>query len=201
MSTSPGPNHQIDVSIDETFHQCLPEDWLRSAVQAGLDFAVEQRDGVQVSVMVTGDDTLRDLNRQFRGLDEVTDVLSFSTAHAGHWEGESAGPEDMYLKPGDADEFPLILPPGELPPLGEVVLSYPQAQRQAAEHSRPVDTEVAHLVIHGLLHLVGHDHEEPGERAIMEAQEQAGLNAVSRMNVPQLDAPQLDAPQLETRRP
>ena len=129
MSVGPSPTHQIDVSIDGLFQDKINENWLKSVVQAGLDRAVEQRDGVQVSVLVTGDEMLRDLNRQFRGLDEVTDVLSFSTAHAGHWEGESDEPEDMYLKPGDADEFPLVLPPGELPPLGEVVLSYTQAER------------------------------------------------------------------------
>ena len=192
MSVSPGPAHQIDVSIDGPFQDKVTEDWLLSVVQTGLDNAVEQREGVQVSVLVTGDDMLRDLNRQFRGLDEITDVLSFSTAHAGHWEGESGGPEDMYLKPGDADEFPLILPPGELPPLGEVVLSYPQAVRQAAGHNRPIDMEVAHLIIHGLLHLVGHDHEEPEERAIMEARERTGLDAVSRINMRELDSPQLE---------
>ena len=192
MSVHPSSNHQIDTSIDEPFQEKVNEDWLISVVQAGLNYAVEQREEVQVSVLVTGDDTLRDLNRQFRGLDEVTDVLSFSTAHAGHWEGESDEPEDMYLKPGDADEFPLILPPGELPPLGDVVLSYPQAERQAAEHNRPADMEMAHLIIHGLLHLVGHDHEEAGERAIMESREWAGLDAVSRINMRELDSPQLE---------
>ena len=188
MSVGASSPHQIDVSIDGPFQDKVNENWLKSVVQAGLDAAVEQSDGVQVSLLVTGDDVLQELNRQFRGLDEATDVLSFSTTHAGHWEGDSEEPEDMYLKPGDTDEFPLILPPGELPALGEVVLSYPQAERQAAEYSRPVDTEVAHLVIHGLLHLVGHDHEAPEERAIMEARERAGLDAVSRMNMPQLEA-------------
>ena len=188
MSIVPRPDHQIDVSIDERFQDEVNEDWLLSVVQAGLEDAVEQREGVQVSLLVTGDDVLRELNRQFRGLNEVTDVLSFSSARAGHWEGESDEPEDMYLKPGDADDFPLILPPGELPPLGDVVLSYPQAGRQAVEHNRPVDLEVAHLIIHGLLHLVGHDHEVPEERTLMEARERAGLDTVSRINVPQMEA-------------
>ncbi len=187
MSVGPRPAHQIDVSIDGPFQDKVNENWLKSVVQAGLDAAVEQRDGVQVSLLVTGDDVLRELNRQFRGLDEVTDVLSFSTAHAGHWEGESDGPQDMYLKPGDTDDFPLILPPGELPPLGEVVLSYPQAERQAVEHNRPVDVEVTHLIIHGLLHLAGHDHEELEERALMESHERAGLDAVSRINMSQME--------------
>ena len=187
MSAGPSSTHQIDVSIDGLFQDRVNENWLKSVVQAGLDVAVEQRDGVQVSLLVTGDDVLRELNRQFRGLDEVTDVLSFSTAHAGHWEGESDGPQDMYIKPGDTDDFPLILPPGELPPLGEVVLSYPQAQRQATEHNRPVDMEVAHLIIHGLLHLAGHDHEELEECALMESRERVGLEAVSRINMTQME--------------
>ena len=171
------PAHQIDISIDEPFLQELSESWLRSVVEVGLE-AAGQEQGVQVSLLVTDDDMLRELNRQFRGLDEVTDVLSFSMEHAGHWEGESGQPEDRFMKPGDTDEFAWSLPPGELPPLGEVVLSFPQASRQAAEHGQPIDRELAHLIIHGLLHLVGHDHEEPEELERMQSLERAGLEAV-----------------------
>ena len=146
-----------------------------------MEVAVGQRQGAQVSLLVADDRTLRELNRRFRGLDEITDVLSFSTVYAGHWEGDSDAPDGSYLRPGDADVFDLPLPPGELPPLGDVALSYPQAERQAAERRHSPRREVAHLIIHGLLHLAGHDHEEPEERALMEARERAGMEAVSRL--------------------
>ena len=178
MSAHPNPVHQIDVSIDEQFAGEVSEAWLRSVVEVGLDAAVMQLSGVQVSLLLTDDSMLRDLNLQFRGLDEVTDVLSFSMDHPGHWEGESNEPNDRFQKPGETDEFAWSLPPGELPPLGEVVVSYPQASRQAAEHGQPVDRELAHLIVHGLLHLAGHDHEEPEEQARMQALERTGMEAV-----------------------
>ncbi len=178
MNVRPQPAHQIDISIDEPFLPELSESWLRSVVEVGLETAAGREQDVQVSLLVTDDDMLRELNRQFRGLDEVTDVLSFSMEHAGHWEGESGQPEDRFMKPGDTGEFAWSLPPGELPPLGEVVLSLPQASRQAAEHGQPIDRELAHLIIHGLLHLVGHDHEEPEESERMQSLERAGLEAV-----------------------
>lgn len=132
----------------------------------------------QVSVLVADDATIRELNREYRGLDEVTDVLSFSTSHPGHWEDEAEAPDDRYLKPGvlaGGDELLFVLPPDEPPMLGDIVVSYPQAQRQAQARKEPVAREVALLVIHGVLHLVGHDHVEPEETAVMQAKEQAAL--------------------------
>ena len=181
MGVRERPLHQIDISIDERYQAELSEPWLLSVIEAGLHTAVTQESAVQVSLLITDDDTLRELNLQFRGLDEVTDVLSFSMDHPGHWEGEFDEPEGRLLKPGDTDDFPLVLPPGEIPPLGEVVVSYPQARRQAAEHGQTAGREVAHLIVHGLLHLVGHDHEVTEERDRMEALERAGLEAVARM--------------------
>ena len=85
-----------------------------------------------MSLLITEDDTVRGLNAQFRGLDEVTDVLSFSSEHAGHWEGESE-------PPGETGGVDFVLPPGEPLPLGEVIVSYPQAQRQAEERGAPLE--------------------------------------------------------------
>ena len=62
--------------------------------------------------------------------------------------------------------------------MGEIVISYPQASRQAEALGRPVERELALLVVHGALHLVGHDHAEPGETARMQALEQAALSEI-----------------------
>ena len=172
------PIHQIDIIVAEPFQKELSEEWLQMVVEAGLEEAVAKDEAVQVSLLVAEDATLRNLNLQFRGLDEVTDVLSFSASHPGHWEGDAAEPEDRYLKPGDSNDFPFMLPPGEFPALGDVVISYPQAKRQAKEQNQPVDREMALLIVHGLLHLVGHDHEKSGERARMQAREGAAMAAV-----------------------
>ena len=94
--------------------------------------------------------------------------MSFSAEHRGHWEGESEPPED-------SEDFDFVTPPGELSPLGEVILSYPQAQRQAEQRGVPLEHELALLVVHGVLHLTGHDHLEPEEATLMQSKERSAL--------------------------
>jgi probable rRNA maturation factor len=91
-------------------------------------------DGTAVSILVTDDDEVRVLNRQFLGVDEATDVLSFPE--------ESGEPF-----PGDDPAY-----------LGDIAIALPTAARQAAELGHSLDAEVAHLLVHGLLHLKGYDH-------------------------------------------
>ena len=96
-----------------------------------------------VTVLLTGDDTLRDLNRQFADEDKVTDVLAFSGGA---------------VFPGDA---------ADAVPLGDIAISMPQARRQAAAAGHSEDREVAMLTAHGVLHLLGYDHAEPAEEREM----------------------------------
>ena len=72
-------------------------------------------------------------------------------------------------------------PPGEPSPLGEVIISFPQTIRQAQERNGPVEQELALLIIHGVLHLVGYDHMEPEDEAQMQAKERSALAAVSQL--------------------
>ncbi len=156
----------------------MGEEWLRSAVEAALRVAMPDGPVCQVGLVITDDQTVRGLNRDFRGLDEVTDVLAFSASHAGHWEGEAEAPGDCCVQSRDSGEPAFVLPPGQPPPLGEVIISYPQAQRQASERGEPLDQELALLIVHGVLHLAGHDHLEPQAAAEMQAKEQAALEAM-----------------------
>ena len=89
----------------------------------------------------------------YRGIDDATDVLSF----------DLATPAGFPARAGAAAQ------------LGEVVISYPTARRQAREAGQDVDGELAHLVVHGLLHLLGYDHERPREAREMQAREEAIL--------------------------
>jgi probable rRNA maturation factor len=114
---------------------------------------------VAVELVLADDATVRDLNRLYRGKDEETDVLSF----ASH-EGEA-----------------FLEAPGEAPSLGEVVVSVPYVERQVIEQRRwvpaaspiTVEGQLAHLLVHGLLHLIGLDHElgEAEEEAMREKEE------------------------------
>ena len=181
-------DRQIYLSVDEPFTSRVlndilgdslrntpgasAEDWLVDVANAALDVALDGTEAAQMSLLITNDDTIRGLNAQFRGLDEVTDVLSFSADHPGHWEGEAEPPEDI----GDLG---FVMPPGELPPLGEVIVSYPQAQRQAEQQGVPLEHELALLVVHGVLHLTGHDHLDPEETALMQSKERIALAALN----------------------
>lgn len=98
----------------------------------------------ELSLVLCDDPFIHALNRDYRGKDRPTDVLSFSMR-----EGEEADPDD--------------------PVLGDVVISLDTAARQAAEQGHPLDQEVRHLLVHGVLHLLGHDHEEDDEAAQMDA--------------------------------
>ena len=167
----PTPARQIDISVDEPFEALVSEAWLVRVMECALRAALPAEQPGQVGLLITGDATVQELNREYRGLDEVTDVLSFSATHAGHWEGDEP-PEDE----GEDLPFPdFVLPPEELPPLGEVIVSYPQTERQAEQRGEPVERELALLLVHGVLHLVGHDHLEPEETELMQARERVAL--------------------------
>ncbi len=178
---------QVYLSVEEPFSGSIlsdilgndqdtsPEDWLLGIAQAALDVALEGTEAAQMSLLITDDETVHSLNAQFRGLDEVTDVLSFSAEHPGHWKGEVEPPSDSVETGG----FDFVMPPGELSPLGEVIVSYPQAQRQAEERGAPLEHELALLVVHGVLHLVGHDHLDPEETELMQAKERTALTKLN----------------------
>ena len=170
---------EIDVSIDDPFRARLSEEWLRMVMIAGLAEALPEGGPAQVGLVITGDETVRDLNRRFRGLDEVTDVLSFSAEHSGHWGGEGEENGFPLQDPSDTDMPGFILPSEEPPPLGEVIISLPQTRRQAAERNVPLERELALLIVHGVLHLVGYDHLETEDLERMQSKERAALASVA----------------------
>ena len=179
MTHRPQPLGEIDVSIDEPFQGRLSEEWLRMVMTAGLGEALPEGGRTQVGLVITGDETVQDLNRRFRGLDEVTDVLSFSAEHSGHWGGEDEEDGFLLQDPDDMAMPGFILPAEELPPLGEVIISLPQTQRQAAERDVPLERELALLIVHGVLHLVGYDHLETEDLERMQSRERAALASMT----------------------
>jgi probable rRNA maturation factor len=153
MAEAGRPRYEVSILIEPSFRGLLNRSALRR-----LAVRVLRTEGVdppaEVSIVVTDDDTVRDLNRRYRGIDEPTDVLSF-----GH---EPTG-----------DSF--VTPPDGVRRLGEVILSWPTAERQAREACRTVQEEAAHLVLHGLLHLLGYDHEGLEDEHRMRAREEGLL--------------------------
>jgi len=159
----------IGIHVLDDFVDLVNEVDLTKAVVAAL-VASSAEDGASVSIVIAGDELVRELNDTHRGLDEHTDVLAFSFTHEGDYYGEE--------RPSAADDQGFVLPPGESEPLGEVIVSYPQAQRQAESAGHSLDQELTVLLIHGVLHLLGHDHMEPGDEAIMKPLEAQALAAL-----------------------
>ena len=154
---------RIDVQVFDEFKNVVSEGHVLEAVSAVLES--ESCDPhTQVSVVIADDDVVRELNLQHRGLDENTDVLSFSFTH----EGEYYGEEDRSARETDID---FVLPPTESndASLGEIIISYSQTRRQAERDGHPVDRELTVLLVHGVLHLLRYDHEEPDDEAVMKA--------------------------------
>lgn len=148
------------IQIDGPFRRLVDRRWLRRVVKRTL--ALEGVSSpVELGLAVTDPETIRQLNRSYRGRDEATDVLSFAFN-----EEPSSG------------AAPFVTPPNGLLHLGEVVLSYPQAVLQAEEQSHPVERELALLVIHGVLHLLGYDDDKPSVRRRMRAREEEILQGV-----------------------
>ena len=164
MSSSEQRAFDVSVQTIEEGLDLPPEGWVEGVVSLALE-AGEAPGGSGVSVVFAGDDVVRELNREHRGLDETTDVLAFSFAHEGEYYGEPDGRVPVDEMPGFA------LPPGQPEPLGEIVVSHPQAVRQADAGGRSVREELAALLVHGALHLLGYDHMEPDEEAVMKGLE------------------------------
>ena len=146
---------EIDVEVAPRYRSAVDEEWLRGI--AGRVLTAEGVSQAAVGVVVTGDAVVRDLNRRYRGEDAPTDVLSF------------------VLNEGAAE---FVLPPGESRRLGEVVVSLPTARRQAKQAGHSLERELALLIVHGLLHLLGYDHATGDEERVMRSREAALLTSL-----------------------
>lgn len=126
--------HTIAVHVDEGLESQVDSELLcRTALQTLHSQQIES--GCELAVVVTDDDTLRELNHRHRGIDAPTDVLAFA----------------------DEARDPFVEAPGELRYLGDVVVSFHRAAAQAAEAGHDTQAELQLLVVHGVLHLLGYD--------------------------------------------
>lgn len=142
-----------------------PEEIVEKAVLSSLDYE-ENPYECEVNVLFTDDARIREINRKERKIDRSTDVLSFPMA-----EYESPACFD-----GFDEMFDLFNPDtGELM-LGDIVLSLDHVIAQAEEYGHTPDRELAFLCVHSMLHLMGYDHMEDGEREVMEARQRAILS-------------------------
>lgn len=143
---------EVEIFVEEKFRGAMDVGWAKKIVRQIL-----KAEGVappyEVSLVFTDSETVQQLNRDYRGVDEPTDVLAFY----------------MLAQKGADSSF--ALPPDGVTRPGEVIISYPQAIEQAREQGHSTERELALLIVHGILHLLGYDHEEAEEESKMRARE------------------------------
>jgi probable rRNA maturation factor len=148
-------SYVVEIRIEKPYRaqQHLQLEALRRAAEATLRYH-RVAEACEVTVLVTGDETLRELNRRHRGVDASTDVLAF--------------PNEAHGSFVDAPGLPRYL--------GDVIISFPRAQVQAAEARNELLAELQLLVVHGVLHILGYDDQTAPERARMWRAQEAVLD-------------------------
>ena len=126
-------------------------DWLEERyneiAKAAFSY-LEIKENYEVDVSLVDDETIHQINRDYRNVDRVTDVISFAF-------NDDKDPKDQ-INSADVQKM-----------LGEILICLPQAKRQAAEIGNTLERELSFLFTHGLLHLLGYDHMKPEDEAIM----------------------------------
>ncbi|MDO8578703.1 MAG: rRNA maturation RNase YbeY [Dehalococcoidales bacterium] len=142
---------EINVDVDSRFAGCVKAKWLKSIIDRTLT-AQGLGNEAEVSLIVTGQRKIHELNKAYLEEDRPTDVLSFPMMEPAAKVGFVSAPDGKKH-------------------LGEVIVSFPQAVLQAEEHGHSVEREISILVVHGLLHLLGYDHAEAAPKREMQATE------------------------------
>ena len=141
----------INLFVKRTYQKSIDQKFL-SRVAEKIITLVELNEDVEVSIRIESDEVLHQLNHQYRGLDQPTDVLSFESG--------------------------MIDPETGMTSLGDILISYPTAEKQALEAGHPVENEIILLILHGILHLSGYDHSTQKEKDQMWQKQQSILTSL-----------------------
>ena len=154
------PQFAIEVQIDEAYAALVDAENLRAAAVTALQ--ANDVAEAELTIVVTSDDAVQQLNRDYRGIDAPTDVLSFAAQE----EADDAV-ADLALPPELAAEMDRYL--------GDIIIAYPYTTQQAAHFETSPAAELRLMVVHGVLHLLGDDHDSPEAEAAMWARQDAVL--------------------------
>ena len=127
----------INVQIDDEYKDLVPDEPLRLAALTVL--AHQQKPAeIEINILITSDDALQKINKEYRGIDEPTDVLSFESG--------------------------IVNPETEISILGDILISFSRANKQAIDQKHDLIEELQLLTVHGCLHLFGFDHQDKAEK-------------------------------------
>lgn len=149
----------IAIKIDRPYGAEVKRAWLKRVVIDTL--SMEKVADAEVSLVITSDEQIHEINRTYRKVDASTDVIAFALA-----EETTEG---------------FVSPPDGILHLGEVVVSFPTAVRQAAEIGHSVQEELDILIVHGTLHLLGYDHVLSGQARKMKNRERKILEYLKEL--------------------
>ena len=135
------------------------ESVIHRAIAAAAEFVTADVGETELAIMLTDDAGIRTLNRNWRGIDKPTNVLSFPAL-------QPSGPRG----PDDAPRM-----------LGDIAIAYETTRREADDEQKPFDNDLSHLTVHGFLHLIGYDHEKDDDAEAMETLEREIL---SQLGIP-----------------
>ena len=159
-------NYIIDVQINRRIQFPFTRHLLKKIIRTILNY--EKVDNpIEISCVITDDTTIQKLNRDYRKIDQPTDVLSFRL-----------GETELIT---DCASFPSL--PEDIPSLGDIIISYPTAVNQARRHHHNVKDELILLLTHGTLHLLGYDHESIGDRRKMQKREKTIIDHIKQMGL------------------
>ena len=161
--------------IDDRQEKIKPTEELIDKIKATIDFALKE-EGVkipyQISLLFVDNEEIREINKENRNIDKVTDVLSFPMLD---YEEDKVF-KDMYLN----YEFDETFKDGDELVLVDILLSLERALEQSIEYNHSFEREASYLVVHSVLHLLGYDHMEEDEKKTMRSEEEKIL---SKMNI------------------
>ncbi len=148
---------------DDRWQEAGLDSLAETAAQAALSHLNLSPAGYEIAVLACDDARIAVLNADFRGKPQPTNVLSWPEEDLAP---EAAGADPEAPPPGDADDPPH---------LGDIAIAWETCQREAADQGKPFAAHVTHLVVHGVLHLLGYDHIRDKDATVMEAHERAIL--------------------------
>ena len=139
----------VDMSLEiEGYSNLVNEEEMKKYIKEALESEFESDRPVYLSLLFTGNDEIQVINKQYRGKDQPTDVISFAYHET----------EDFDIGPYDT--------------LGDIVISMERVEEQAAEYNHSLKRELYYVLTHGLLHLLGYDHIEEDDKKEMRTSEE-----------------------------
>ena len=155
----------VDIIDDQAYLAAGQEKLLHEVIEAAAKY-LKLPEGIELDLSIVSNEEIQALNRDYRGLDKPTDVLSFALTEVSseydvdfaHLDLAEEAEETEDLEETEFEDEEAI--PQHL---GDIIISYPRAQEQAQDYGHSLDRELAFLAVHGFLHLNGYDHQTEEE--------------------------------------